>query len=302
MSEPFPIIDAHHHFWDLERNYLPWLKDEPPIPFRYGDYSTLKRNYLKADYDRDTEGFAIAGSVYVEAEWDPSDPLGETRWVHEIAQDCGLPTAMVGQAWLDREDVEEVLSAQARFPLMRSIRHKPKAAARPDRVEPGAPGSMGDPSWRRGFAMLEPLGLTFDLQTPWWHMGEAAALAEAFPATQIIINHTGVPGDRSEEGLEGWQKAMACVAECPNVAVKISGIGVPGKAWTADANRRIVLTTIELFGVDRCMFASNFPVDRLCGSFREIFDGFLEITRDFSETDRRHLFHDNAKHYYRLVP
>lgn len=305
QPESFPIIDAHHHFWNIERNYHPWLRDEPPIPFRYGDYSALKRTYLKADYDRDTESFEIAGSVYVEAEWDPRDPLGETRWVHEIAAQCGLPSAMVAQAWLDRDDVEAVLQAQASMPLVRSIRHKPKAAPSPDLVAPDVPGSMSDPHWRRGFAMLEELGLAFDLQTPWWQLREAAELAEAYPTTQIILNHTGLPSDRSpldggEDGLKGWRQAMATIALCPNIAVKISGLGVPGQPWTADANRRIVLETIELFGADRCMFASNFPVDGLCATFKEIFDGFMAITAEFDESDRRRLFHDNARHYYRL--
>ncbi|MEO1016549.1 MAG: amidohydrolase family protein, partial [Pseudomonadota bacterium] len=208
MRDDLPIIDAHHHFWDIERNYHPWLRDAPPISFRYGDYTALKRNYLKSDYDRDSASFNIAGTVYVEAEWDPTDPLGETRWVHEVAASSGLPTAMVAQAWLDRDDVEAVLDAQAAMPLVRSVRHKPRAAATPDHVEAGAPGSMGDPAWRRGFALLENYGLAFDLQTPWWHLSEAADLAEDFPTTQIVLNHAGLPADRSEDGLKGWRQAM----------------------------------------------------------------------------------------------
>ena len=86
----------------------------------------------------------------------------------------------------------------------------------------------------------------------------------------------------------------------PNVAAKISGIGLAGQPWTADANRQIVLDTIELFGTDRCMFASNFPVDSLCGSFDDIFGGFMAITSHLSEAERQALFHDNAVRYYRL--
>jgi predicted TIM-barrel fold metal-dependent hydrolase len=144
--------------------------------------------------------------------------------------------------------------------------------------------------------------LRFDLQTPWWHLAEAAALARDFPDTQIIINHTGLPADRSADGLAAWRAAMARVAECPNVAVKISGIGVRGQAWTADANRAVVMTTIALFGVDRCMFASNFPVDSLCASFDDIFDGFAAITRDLSPDERARLFRDNAIRIYAIPP
>lgn len=293
-----PIIDAHQHFWDLERNYLPWLRDEPPIPFRYGDYSALKRNYMPDDYREDSRGFRIVGTVFVETEWNPADPVGETRWVHGIARQHRLPSVMVCHARLDRDDIEAVLEAQCAFPLVRSLRHKPRAAPSPDRVERGAPGSLLCPVWRRGFALLERHGLSFDLQTPWWHLYEAAELFEAHPGIPVILNHTGLPADRSPEGLAGWRRAMARLAAVPHVAVKISGLGVPGQPWTVAANERIVLDTIELFGAGRCMFASNFPVDGLVASFATIFDGFLEITSRFPAADRHRLFADNARRIY----
>ena len=202
------IIDAHQHFWDLDHNYLPWLMDDPPIKFRYGDYSALKRNYWPADYRDDSADFDVVGTVFVETEWDPRDPTGEVGWVESLKAREGLPTVMVAQAWLDRADAPEVLEFHGRSPIVRGIRHKPRAASRPDVVEPGAPGSMGDPAFRRGFAMLGPNGLSYDLQTPWWHLGEARALADEFPDTQIILNHTGLPSDRSPEGLAGWRAAM----------------------------------------------------------------------------------------------
>jgi predicted TIM-barrel fold metal-dependent hydrolase len=160
---------------------------------------------------------------------------------------------------------------------------------------------MGDAAWRRGYALLERYGLSFDLQTPWWHLGEAAALARDFPATQIVLNHTGLPSDRSPEGLAGWRQAMAGLAACPNVAVKISGLGQPGRAWTVEANGRIVRDTIAIFGVERCMFASNFPVDGLCATFDTIFAGFKAIVAGLDPADQRRLFHDNAERIYRLA-
>jgi predicted TIM-barrel fold metal-dependent hydrolase len=294
------IIDAHQHFWNLDQNYLPWLKDEPPIPFRYGDYSSLKRNYLPVDYRQDSAGFEVVGTVFVETEWDPTDPKGEVAWVEKLAEAEGLPSVMVAQAWLDRGDAEDVLASHGKSPIVRGIRHKPRAVPRPDLVVDGAPGSMGDPAWRRGFALLAPNGLSFDLQTPWWHLGEARALADDFPGTQIIINHTGLPADRSAEGLDGWRAAMRLLAGAPNVAVKISGLGQAGKPWSADANRAIVLDTIDLFGPERCMFASNFPVDSLVASFDAIFSGFSEITAGFSAAERDALFRANAQRLYRI--
>ena len=297
-----PIVDAHQHFWDLDRNYLPWLCDQPAIPFRYGDYGALRRNYLPPDYFRDSARQNVVKTVHVETEWDPADPVGETRWLQTIIEATGFPHAIVAQARLDRDDVEAVLAGHAAFARVRGIRHKPRAAEAPDRVERGAPGSMGDPQWRRGYAMLARHGLSFDLQTPWWHLAEAAALARDFPQTQIILNHTGLPSDRSEQGLAGWREAMRVLAEQPNVACKISGLGQPGQAWTVASNGPVVLDTIAIFGIERCMFASNFPVDRLVADFDTIFDGFKAIVAHLRTTEQAALFHDNAVRLYRLEP
>ena len=300
MSD-LPIVDAHQHFWDLGRNYLPWLCDEKAIPFRYGDYRALRRNYLPSDYLRDAAGHRVVMTVYVETEWDPRDFVGETRWLQEIIAATGFPQAIVAGARLDHPDVEAVLAGHAAFPEVSGIRHKPQAAPSPADVRPGAPGSMGDPAWRRGYALLEKYRLSFDLQTPWWHLAEAAALARDFPNTQIILNHTGLPADRTAEGLAGWRRALETLAAEPNVAVKISGLGQPGQPWTVAANGPIVRDAIAIFGIDRCMFASNFPVDGLCADFDTIFSGFKAIVAGRSHAEQLKLFHDNAVRIYRLA-
>jgi predicted TIM-barrel fold metal-dependent hydrolase len=299
-ADDLPIIDPHQHFWDHSLGKHPWLRGEPPPPFRYGDTRPLRRSYLPADYRRDARGHRIVGTVYVETEWDPTDPVGETRWVEALAAREGLPTAVVAQTSLDRDDVEDVLARQAACPLVRGIRHKPAAAPTPGAVAPGAPGSMGEARWRRGYARLARHELSFDLQTPWWHLREAAALARTFPDTLIVLNHTGLPADRSPDGLRSWREAMTALAAEPNTAVKISGLGLPGYPWTIDANREIVLRAIDLFGVDRAMFASNFPVDGLVATLDTLYAGFKAIVKDFPRVDQRRLFHDNAVRLYRL--
>jgi predicted TIM-barrel fold metal-dependent hydrolase len=267
------------------------------IPFRYGNYAAIRKNYLPEDYRRDTEGYRIEGSVYVEAEWDPADPVAEMKYIEELRRAEGLPTVAVAHARLDASNVEAVLERQAAFPFVRSIRHKPRANTSPRDT---APGGMTDATWRRGYALLRRFGLRFDLQTPWWHLHEAAELARAYPDIQIVLNHAGLPADRSQEGLSAWRCAMATLAQCPNVAVKISGIGVPGVQWTAEANRDVVLTVIELFGSGRAMFASNFPVDSLCATFGQVFDGFRAIVSGFTAADQRKLFCDNAIRIYAM--
>ena len=299
-KDALPVIDAHAHFWDLGKNYYPWLCDPALIPFRYGDYSAIRHTYLPADYRRDSANFNIAGVVHMEAEHDPADPVAETRWLESLADCSGLPSACVCQAWLDRGDAAEVLAAQAAFELVRGIRHKPTAAEAPREARRGAAGSMDDPAWREGYAMLAGHGMSFDLQTPYWHLDAAAALAADFPATQIIINHTGLPADRSADGLRAWREALDGAARQANVALKISGIGMPGQPWSLEQNRRVVLDAIAIFGVGRCLFASNFPVDSLTGDFRTIFSSYREITKEFSDREIAQLFHDNAARIYRL--
>lgn len=122
------------------------------------------------------------------------------------------------------------------------------------------------------------------------------------PDTLIVLNHAGLPSDRSEEGLAAWQRAMARFAECPNVALKISGIGQAGRRWSVEDNAWIVRESIALFGVERAMFASNFPVDSLCGSFDDIYGGFKRIVVDLPYADQERLFHSNARRIYRTVP
>jgi predicted TIM-barrel fold metal-dependent hydrolase len=295
-----PIVDAHQHFWDLERNYYPWLCDAEPIPFRYGDYSALKRNYLPPDYRADAGRHRVVKTVHVEAEWDRASPVAETRWIESVHVASGLPTAIIAHAALDDPNVAEILAEQARSPLVRGIRHKPSSAPSPAEAKRGAPGSMDDPRWRNGYALLSRHGLSFDLQTPWWHLDAAADLARDFPATQIVINHTGLPADRSPEGLAGWRRAMALIAEQPNLAVKISGLGRAGLPWTVEANGPVIRDTIAIFGIDRCLFGSNSPVDSLVATFDAIVAGTKAALADCSALDRRKLFHDNATRIYRL--
>ena len=295
------MIDAHHHFWNPRENYHPWLCDEPPIPFRYGNYRAIRRPYLPDDYFADAQHHNIVATVYVETEWDSQDSGGEVDWVDALHARTGHPGAVVAQAWLDREDVADVLAYAARSKLVRSVRHKPQAAASADAAARGAAGSMDDPRWRDGYALLAQHGMHFDLQTPWWHLDAAADLARDFAGTTLILNHTGLPSDRSEAGLQGWHRAMCTLAECDNVFVKISGLGQLAVPWTVQANRWVVAETINMFTPQRCMFASNFPVDGLCADMATIFDGFKTIASELPDSAQAALFHDTALVTYRPV-
>jgi predicted TIM-barrel fold metal-dependent hydrolase len=295
-----PIADCHQHFWRLDLNYYPWLCDREPVHFRYGDYSVIKRNYLPPDYLRDAGRNRVVKTVHEEAWHDPRNPLAETRFVESVAAEYGLPTALVGAAWPARDDIEEVLAGHAASPLARGIRNFPAAAASAREAKRGAPGSMDDPKWRRGYALLARHGFSCDIQTPWWHMDALADLAADFPTTQIVIVHAGLPSDRSTEGLAGWRRALEGAAAHANVAIKVSGLGEPGRPWTIELNGPVIRDAIAIFGADRAMFASNYPVDRIVGTFQTIYDGFRTAVADRPLAEQRALLHDNAVRIYRL--
>jgi len=255
---------------------------------------------LPQDYADDTAEVEIIGSVHVEAEWNPKDPVGETRWLTDTTQTCKHPVVFVVQARLDQEDIEKVLTDHSAFPQVRGIRQKPTATQQNTPRQRGLPGSMDDPNWRDGYAALERLGYSFDLQIPYWHLDQAADLAADFPETTLVINHTGLPSDRSDLGFSTWSNAIEQVALKPNVMIKISGLGQTNQPWTVESNRNIVLRALDIFGTDRCMFASNFPVDRLCGDLDTILLGFREIVNTLPETTVDALFHGNAARIYRF--
>jgi predicted TIM-barrel fold metal-dependent hydrolase len=294
------LIDAHHHLWELGMGRHPNLLGPPRGDFFMGDDTALRRNYLPDDYRRDAAGHNVLTTVHCEAEWDRADQVGETRWVSAISERHGFPGAIVAHAWFHTANVEAVIAAQAAFPLVRGIRSKPVTATSPDRITPGAPGTMQDEAWLRGFALLEKYKLSWDLRVPFWHLGEAAAVARAFPRTPIVLNHTGFPWDRSEEGLAAWRQGMAVLAREPNVWVKISEFGLKDRAWDYDDNRRVVRDAIAIFGIERSMFASNFPVAGLRIGYGALVEAMSRMLADRSPEDRERFFWRNAAAFYRL--
>jgi len=302
MNDELPIVDAHHHLWDLEGGPLayPWLQDPTPHAFFLGDYAALKHSYLPTDYRRDAAHHRIVKTVHVEAECARDQQVEETRWLTEINAKHGMPNAIVAHAWFHTPDAEEILARQAEYPLVRGIRSKPVTASEPNDARTSGPGSMQDLNWLAGYRLLAKFGFSWDLRVPTWHLEEAATVVRANPDIPVVLNHTGFPWDRSAEGLALWRRGMRALAESPHCLCKLSCLCLRAGAWDYEDNRRIVLETIELFGIERCMFASNFPVDGLRVSFAQMFDDFKRMTEGLSSAERLMLFHDNATRFYRL--
>lgn len=295
-----PFVDCHHHLWDLDANYYPWLSDLPVTP-TWGDHTNLKRNYRLADFMADATGLPLVKSVHVQAEHDPRDPVRETRWLQEVADgagSAGFPHGIVAFADLGSPELEAVLESHARYPNLRGIRQI--LNQRKDPWRPIANDPLDDPAWCRNIAVLRRFGLSFDLQIYYQQMGKAAALARRHPEVTIILNHAGMPARRDTAGLEGWRSGIRTLAACPNVMAKLSGFGMVEPDWTAQSIRPFVLHVIDAFGIDRCMVASNFPVDRLWRGYRPLWQAYDEATADLGADDRRQLFHDNAIRIYRL--
>lgn len=294
-----PVVDAHHHFWQPALGFQPWLRPGAAIEFRYGDYSALKRDYLPADLRRDAAeaGIHLVGSVSMETEWVDDDEVGEVVHTERYARADGLPSAIVAHATLHRPDVTATLAELAAHDLVRAVRHKPGQSADPARP---AVTLLSDPAWRRGFAALAGHGLRFELQTAWWQFEEAHDLFRRHPEVPVTVNHAGLPADRSPEALAAWRRALRRLAELDHVNLKVSGIGVPGRRWTPALQRPVVETCVEVLGVERTMFASNFPVDSLTATYREVWGTFLDLTATWSPDEQEAVFHRTAATTYGL--
>lgn len=298
-DDDIPILDAHHHLWDLEGQLrYPWLTNNEHAYM--GENSALRRTYLPPEFKRDCALHNVIGTVHVEAECDRSMQVAETRWLTKIAAEHGMPNAIVAHAWIDEPNSDEILSEHKKFPLVRGIRTKPIIATGPgDTSVRGKPRSMQDPKWRKGLALLEKHDLSWDLRVPFWHLEEAAEVVREHPKLRIVLNHHGYAFDRTPEGLAIWRRGMERLAACPNVWCKISALNIATQPWTLAANKPLILDTISMFGADRCMFASNFPVDGLKGSWDYIYSQFKLAVAHLPLADRHKLFADNAIAFYR---
>lgn len=324
VSEPalepdLPIVDPHHHLWER------------------GDMIYMYRDLLE-DL---RAGHNIVATVYIDCRSmyrkdGPAEmrPVGETEFVNGVAAmfasgGYGPTRACAGiVSYADLRlgaRVREVLEAQiaAGNGRFRGIRYATGWDRHEEirRTHTNPPqGLMADTTWREGFAQLGALGLTFDAWLYHPQLGELGNLAAAFPETAIILDHVGGPlgygpyASRHEEEFEAWRRSMAELARRPNVTVKVGGLGMP-MGWfdfyarpapptsemLASAFKPWVETCIELFGAERCMFESNFPVDKVTSSYAVLWNAFKRLAANASSTEKRALFSGTAARVYKLA-
>ena len=325
IEPELPIIDPHHHLWDRS-----------PLASRYMLEELIEDT---KDHNVRQTVFVECSAMYRADGPEDFKVVGETEFVQGVAAksasggygEMRVATGIVGSANLRLGDrVAAVLEAQiaASPQRFRGIRHRAawgdsayiralggwpsKPADAPQRI-------LLDPDFRKGYAHLRTYGLTFEGWVFHTHIDDLTDLAKAFPDTTIIFNHLGGPigvesyTGRRNEVFAAWKQSVAELAKCPNVVAKLGGMQmiVNGYDWhkrdrppTSDqllqANRDWYNYTIDQFGPDRCMFESNFPVDKLSCSYTVLWNQFKKLTKDFSKDERAAMFHDTAMRVYRL--
>ncbi len=297
------ILDAHIHWWDLEENYYPWLMDKQPEEGGMSGYDAIAKSYLYKDYMHDAEGYDVEGFVHIQAEWDPSDPVGETRWLQSLVdQDKigGKPLGIVGFANFAADNVEEILEGHAAHANMRGIRHMLNYLPDNPNLCWADQDFLANPTWIRNFPLLKKYGLLFDPMCFSNHMPGLAQIAGDNPETLMIIEHAGMPHDRSDAGRSIWRSGMRALAERDNTAIKLSGFGTIIENWSEEDIRPYVLDAIDIFGTERVAFASNFPTDSMYSDMPTVWGAFLSITNDFSQDEKNAMFAGNARRLYRL--
>lgn len=295
------IIDPHHHFWSVKSGKYPWLEDES-LDWLWGKPTDLPREYFPADLKAAAGPWELVKSVHLQCFHDPGNPANETRWLQNLADapdSDGFPHGIVGFADLSSPDLESILAQHCECKNIRGIRHILNRHSI-EKWNMSERDFFKDETWWQQFGLLKKYELSFDLQLYYHQVDEAIKLAHLHPDILIILNHAGMPADREAEHIEGWKVNMKRLAECDNVVAKISGLGMCDKEWTTETIRPFVLHMIDVFGVERSMFASNFPVDSLFSDYPSVWNAYDQITAHFSSDERSKLFHDNAEKYYRI--
>jgi len=317
IEPDLPICDAHHHLWDRPND-----------------------RYLLEEFLKDASGgHNIVKSVFVECKAmyrnsgpEEMRPVGETEFVQAIADRAArehsktaVASGIVGFADLTLGNrVAPVLEAhiEASKNRFRGIRYISTWDANPADImaTQNAPrGLLLDAKFREGFACLQKYGLSFDAWMYFPQLMDMVDLAKAFPDISIIVNHIGGlvrvgPYARKDDELfADWKGKITALAACPNISVKLGGLGTPrcGFGWyqqaTPPGSEEVARAVapyftwcIERFGVERCMFESNFPVDKISFSYTVMWNAFKRLSRGFSPRDRAALFHDTAARVYRL--
>ena len=291
------MIDAHHHIW--RQADLPWLNG-PERPRIFGPYNAIKRNYLIDEYRSDIEGAGITKSVYVQANWAPESFEDEVAWVQKVSDESGWNMGIVGYADFTQYDVRPELDRLAKYARMRGIRQQLHWHENPHYRFASSPNLASDPTVHRNIGHLADYGWSFDLQVFSSQMTGAVQLAEACEDVTFVLQHAGMLEDTSEAGRKAWRKGMSQLATCPNVCSKLSAFGTFIHKNDPTFIKTMIHETVELFGADRCLYGSNYPIEKLWTSYSDLFVAFRKGASDLAESQQKAIFSGTAARVYRL--
>ena len=296
-----PIVDAHIHLWDLSMEKHGWLMPSNGAVQALGGLDKLRHDFLVADYLRDSANQDIVATVHIEALWDRSDVLGETRWLETLDKSRNIAARYIAAAPFGTDEGAAIIAAQAAFPRVVGIRDilsfHPTI---PGKSFAPRDGIAFEPAWRRDVARLIEHKLMLELMMYPYQLDGVLDVARALPELQIMVNHCASPIDRDDEGMARWREAVRALGKQPNIALKVSNAAGYDPQPTYESVRAVAMHCIESFGTERIIFATDWPVAKLFGGFDEIYDGLRRMTADMTPAEQRALFHDNAKRFYRL--
>ncbi|MEM8948401.1 MAG: amidohydrolase family protein [Pseudomonadota bacterium] len=291
------IVDAHHHIW--RQMDLPWLMG-PMQPRIFGPYDAIRRDYRIEEYLDDIEDAGIEKSVYVQANWTPDQFEDEVAWVQSVADSHGWPNAIVGYADFMQKDVRPDLDRLKPHRLMRGVRQQLHWHTNEQYRFAASPDLPRDETLQRNIARLADYGWCFELQVFSGQMASAADLARSCPEVTFVLQHAGMLEDVTEPGRARWRDGMKRLADCRNVVCKLSGLGTFIHRNDPDHIVEIVAESVSIFSAERCLFGSNFPIEKLWTDYSSLIGAYRQATADMGDADREAIFCRTAERVYRL--
>lgn len=292
-----PLVDGHFHIW--RRDDLPWLRG-PMQPRIFGPYEPIRRDYPMTEYLADASAGPVSRCVFVQANWAPEDFEAEVAWVQGIADEMGAPHAIVGYADMLAEDVRPQLDRLIGYPELRGVRMQLHWHPNPLYRFASSAEVIRDKRLRANLRRLEPYGLPFELQLFPHQMRDGAALAAENPRTPFIIVHGGMLVSDDPETVEAWRHGMSLLAAQANCFVKLSGLGTFVHRVDGEQIAFVLHELVELFGADRCLFGSNFPIEKLWSDYAGLLAAYRGAAASLPHAAQRAIFHQTATRLYRL--
>jgi predicted TIM-barrel fold metal-dependent hydrolase len=288
------IVDAHFHIW--RQADLPWLVG-PMQPRIFGPYEPIRRDYPIEEYLGDCQPAGVTEAVYLQANWAPDRGADEAAFVAEASDRTGFPIAIVAYADMLADDARPHFDQLARNGRVRGVRMQLHWHENPLYRFASRPDLARDERLQANVARLRDYGWCFDLQVFASQMAGAAELAAACPDVTFVLQHAGMLEDLSGEGIDAWRAGMELLAARPNVVSKLSGLGTFLRANGPAHVSFVTGETLGLFGPARCLFGSNFPIEKLWTSYRELIDAHLAAIPEAARAD---VFGNTARRVYRL--